>query len=65
MEPLKPVNSTTTFFPGKEPKDQIMARLDKIADQIRILELEVELLCQRLDASEKQNQQYKKAIESL
>ena len=43
----------------------LTARLDKIADQIRILELEVNLLCQRLDATEKQNQQYKKAIESL
>ena len=40
-------------------------RLDEIADKIRILELEVELLCQRLDAAEKQNQQYKKAIEAL
>jgi TolA-binding protein len=42
-----------------------IARLDKIADQIRILELEVELLSQRLDAAEKQNQQYKNAIEAL
>jgi prefoldin subunit 5 len=40
-------------------------RLDEIADQIRILELEVQLLCKRLDAAEKQNQQYKNAIESL
>jgi hypothetical protein len=44
---------------------QYMQRLDKIADQIRILELEVQLLCNRLDAAEKQNQQYKNAIESL
>ena len=40
-------------------------RLDEIADKIRILELEVRLLCERLDAAEKQNQHYKKAIESL
>jgi hypothetical protein len=65
MQPLLHVNSTTTFFHGKEPQDQIMARLDKIADQILILEIEVKLLCKRLDAYEKQNQQYKKAIESL
>jgi DNA anti-recombination protein RmuC len=40
-------------------------RLDEIADQIRILALEVQLLCERMDAAEKQEQQYKKAIESL
>ena len=40
-------------------------RLDAIADQIRILALEVQILCDRLDAAEKQEQQYKKAIESL
>jgi hypothetical protein len=40
-------------------------RLDAIAEQIRILALEVQILCDRLDAAEKQEQQYKKAIESL
>jgi hypothetical protein len=40
-------------------------RLNAIADQIRILALEVQLLCERMDAAEKQEQQYKKAIESL
>jgi prefoldin subunit 5 len=40
-------------------------RLDDIADQIRILELEVQLLCERLDAAEKLKEQYKTAIESL
>jgi hypothetical protein len=44
--------------------DEQRKRLDEIADKIHILELEVELLCQRLDAAEK-NQQYKNAIESL
>lgn len=37
------------------------ARLNELADKIRILELEVELLIKRLDEAEK----YKRAIESL
>jgi len=65
MQPLLHVNSTTTFFAGKEPLNPIVDRLDKIADQILILEIEVKLLCKRLDAAEKQNQKYKNAIESL
>ena len=40
-------------------------RLDAIAEQILILALKVQLLCERMDAAEKQEQQYKKSIESL
>jgi len=45
----------------KSPKMQF----DELADKIRVLQLEVQILCQRLESAEQQNQQYKKAIESL
>lgn len=40
-------------------------KFDELSDKIRVLELDVEILCRKLEESDKRNQQYKKAIESI